>query len=109
VVLQTFKMFADDQTKVYFSINDIVPPKNLNPSSDIITVNSVGILWDASSSRKDIPRRNKEFDVIRVLCNTIKIKKIDVYIFRNTLDEQETFTINNGDSSPIINFLSQTS
>ena len=90
----------------YFVVSN-APPLPLQVAMPRPAVRRIGLVWDASLSRRDADLA-REQTILRDLLRTLGTVTVDVTILRNEAEPVRTFQIVNGDSAALLTFLKNT-
>ncbi len=98
-----------DDGQYYFYINDV--PKKQTDLSQHIIPETISIIWDASGSRKDA-NHEREFQILRGYFSSLFAEneelsvQVNLSILRNTLSDEQIFTIQENNIESLITTLS---
>ncbi len=94
---------ADAQKQHYFCIHDFpaIAPAEIETSKP----ERIGILWDASLSRRKADKE-REWGILRKLLAQLHDVEVDLIVFRNVIEAPVHFAVRGGDANDLIQYLS---
>lgn len=107
-----FAVTSDDLAKpinpspeFYFAISNrpAVPPATA-PGAVVKKTSRIGVLWDASMSRRSIDHA-REIAVLKAAMKQMGNGDVDLVLFRNVAEPARSFTVRNGQSDELIKYI----
>ncbi len=116
VYAESFTRASRDAAETFFLVesHEVAPVSSLNPlppgnggtrlSPPLLGAGGLGVIWDASLSRKDANVK-QEKELLRLLLARLDGVSVTVRILRDTLEPAKNFRIENGDSTALLAYL----
>lgn len=101
-VVESFTRATSDRPEHFFVISDL-PTVRREPQSRFTTpLRRIGLVWDASLSRREADLARETALVERLLKGTAGTVDVDLIVLRNDVEKARTFTIRNGNAAPLL-------